>query len=186
MKQIVRRKPCADPLYPSRRIACCAFTGYRPQKMPFGFDETDERCLDFKQRLHDTIEMLIWQGYSHFISGGALGMDMFAAEAVIKFREQYPWIALEIAIPYENQDSAWEKTYQQRYHTILESADILTYVSYHYTKGALFSRNRYMVNSADLLLAAYDGQPGGTQMTCDYARKMGIDICYIRPVIHAG
>ena len=36
----------------SRRVA---FTGYRPQKMPFGFDEEDERCIDFKKRLRDTI-----------------------------------------------------------------------------------------------------------------------------------
>ena len=43
----------------SRRVA---FTGYRPQKMPFGFDEQDERCIDFKKRLHDTIENFIWQG----------------------------------------------------------------------------------------------------------------------------
>ena len=64
----------------SKRVA---FTGYRPQKMPFGFDEQDERCVDFKKRLHDTIESFIWQGYQHFISGGALGMDMYAAEAVL-------------------------------------------------------------------------------------------------------
>lgn len=67
----------------SKRVA---FTGYRPQKMPFGFDEQDERCVDFKKRLRDTIESFIWQGYQHFISGGALGMDMYAAEAVLDLK----------------------------------------------------------------------------------------------------
>ena len=71
----------------SKRVA---FTGYRPQKMPFGFDEQDERCVDFKKRLRDTIESFIWQGYQHFISGGALGMDMYAAEAVLELKKQYP------------------------------------------------------------------------------------------------
>ena len=65
----------------SKRVA---FTGYRPQKMPFGFDEQDERCVDFKKRLRDTIESFIWQGYQHFISGGAMGMDMYAAEMVLE------------------------------------------------------------------------------------------------------
>ena len=23
----------------------CAFTGYRPQKMPFGFNESDQMCI---------------------------------------------------------------------------------------------------------------------------------------------
>ena len=53
----------------------CAFTGYRPMKMPFGYDEKCQLALDFKHRLHDTIEMLILQGYRHMISGGAQGMD---------------------------------------------------------------------------------------------------------------
>ena len=47
MKNIVKR---ASP--PNARR--CAFTGYRPQKMPFGFDETDPRCIDFKKRVRAT------------------------------------------------------------------------------------------------------------------------------------
>ena len=73
-------------------------SGHRPQKLPFGFDETDPRCVDFKRRLCNSIEMMILEGYTHFISGGALGMDMYAAEAVLTLREQYPEITLEIAI----------------------------------------------------------------------------------------
>ena len=31
-----------------------------------------------------------------------------------------------------------------------------------YTHSCIFRRNQYMVSNANLLLAAYDGQPGGT------------------------
>ena len=51
-----------------------------------------------------------------------------------------------------------------------------------YTKSCMFVRNRYLVDNADMLLAAYDGQPGGTEMTIRYARKMGIQVCCIKPV----
>ena len=88
----------------SKRVA---FTGYRPQKMPFGFDEQDERCVDFKKRLRDTIESFIWQGYQHFISGGALGMDMYAAEAVLDLKKQYPEIMLEMVSPFDTQAAKW-------------------------------------------------------------------------------
>ena len=27
----------------------CAFTGHRPQKLPFGFNEADERCTALKK-----------------------------------------------------------------------------------------------------------------------------------------
>ena len=63
------------PSAPSKDARRCAFTGYRPMKMPFGYDEECPLALDFKRRLHDTIEMLILQGYKHMISGGAQGMD---------------------------------------------------------------------------------------------------------------
>ena len=183
MESIVRRRPTADPLYPDSRILRCAFSGHRPQKMPFGFDELDQRCIDFKQRLHDTIESLIWCGYSHFLSGGALGMDMYAAEIVLEFRQQYPWIGLEMVIPFDSQPDKWNDLYKERYRALLDKADIVTFTSHEYSKGAIFLRNRYLVDNADLLLAAYDGQPGGTQLTCNYARKAGIDVCKIPPVV---
>lgn len=183
MKRVIRREPTADPVTPERRIMRCAFTGYRPQKMPFGFNEKDPRCIDFKQRLQDTIEMLIMQGFTHFLSGGALGMDMFAAESIVELRKTHPWIALEVVIPFVKQPANWEEAYQQRYQRILDEADIITYTGTEYTKGAMFKRNRYLVDNSDLLVAAYDGKPGGTQMTCEYAKRRGVDLCCIRPVL---
>ena len=96
MMSVVRRR--TEPTYKR-----CAFTGYRPQKMVFGFNESDPRCIEFKARLRATIEDLIGKGYAHFISGGAMGMDMFAAEAVLELREEYPWIMLEMVSPFDGQ-----------------------------------------------------------------------------------
>lgn len=163
----------------SRRVA---FTGYRPQKMPFGFDETDPRCVDFKKRLHDTIESFIWQGYQHFISGGAMGMDMFAAEAVLQLKATHPDITLEMVSPFDAQTAKWAPQYQRRHDRLFDLADTVTATGHEYTKSAMFTRNRYLVNNADVLLAAYDGQPGGTQMTVQYAKQMGIQVCTIPPV----
>jgi len=160
----------------------CAFTGYRPQKMPFGFDEHDPRCVDFKKRLRDTIRELIGHGYSHFISGGALGMDMFASEAVIDMKRDYPWIILEIACPFDGQASKWSREYQDRYYRLMKEADITTHIGHQYTRSCMFRRNRYMVDNANLLLAAYDGQPGGTAMTVEYAENTGVPVQIVAPL----
>ena len=45
----------------------------------------------------------------------------------------------------------------------------------------MFRRNRYLVDEADLLLAAFDGKPGGTAMTVDYANRTRVPIKYIFP-----
>lgn len=163
----------------------CAFTGYRPAKMTFGYDENDPRCVEFKTRLRDTIEALIGEGYAHFISGGALGMDMFAAEAVLELQEKYPWIILEMVSPFDAQAARWNDEYRMRHDRLFAAADIVTATGHEYTKACMFRRNRYLVDNADLLLAAYDGQPGGTAMTCDYAREVGVPIHLIMPLTRA-
>lgn len=55
MENIVRRKPALN-------MHRCAFTGYRPQKMPFGFNESDPHCVDFKRRVKETIQALYDMG----------------------------------------------------------------------------------------------------------------------------
>lgn len=160
----------------------CAFTGHRPQKMPFGFDEADPRCVDFKRRLKNTIIGLYFSGYKHFISGGALGMDMYAAEAVVELREEFPEIILEMVSPFDAQAAKWSPELQARHDRLFELADITTATGHEYTKGAMFTRNRYLVSNADLLLAAYDGQPGGTAMTIQNAEANGVKVQVIQPV----
>ena len=39
-----------------------------------------------------------------------------------------------------------------------------------------------LVNNADLLLAAYDGQAGGTAMTVEYAHNMDVPVQLIMPM----
>ena len=44
-------------------------------------------------------------------------------------------------------------------------------VQHHYDRGCMQRRNRYMVDRSGLLIAVYDGQPGGTMQTIAYAMK---------------
>ena len=46
-------------------------------------------------------------------------------------------------------------------------------------------RKQHPEVNADLLLAAYDGQPGGTAMTIGYAKANGVTVQIIRPVLPA-
>lgn len=159
----------------------CAFTGYRPQKMPWGFNEDAPECHAFRQRLKEQIEQLIGEGYAHFFSGGAMGMDTWAAEAVLELKEEYPWILLEMVSPFDGQAEKWDVQYHRRHDRLFDQADITTATGHVYSKGCMFRRNHYLVDNADLVLAAYDGQPGGTAMTVEYARKTGIPVQCIPP-----
>jgi uncharacterized phage-like protein YoqJ len=183
MDQLIRREPQFSPYHPEGGILRCAFTGYRPQNMPFGFHEEDIRCVDFKQRIRYVLESLVKGGYSHFLTGGAIGFDTFAAEAVMGIRRHFRWITLEVAIPFDAQPEHWEAYSKLRYEWILNQADIVTWVSHAFSRECMRNRNHYLVDHCDLLLAAYDGRPGGTKHTVDYAQSQGKEIRLIPPIL---
>lgn len=102
----------------------CAFTGHRPQNLPFRFNENDDRCIALKQKLRDCIVQLIEQeGVRHFLSGMAIGVDMYAAEIVLELKAEYPFITLEAAIPCETQAAKWSEPLRDRYYKIAELCD---------------------------------------------------------------
>jgi uncharacterized phage-like protein YoqJ len=146
-----------------------AFTGYRPDKMPFGESENDESYLAFRASLSAVILRLLERGATHFISGVAMGFDTWAAEEILHEKAKNPSLTLECAIPFPKQADAWQKADKARREKILKSADSFVTLSESYTKECFFVRNRYMVDKADVVVCAYDGQSGGTAYTLSYA-----------------
>jgi len=53
----------------------CAFTGHRPCKFPWKYDETDSRCVALKAVLAEQIAALANSGFIQFLSGMAEGVD---------------------------------------------------------------------------------------------------------------
>lgn len=161
----------------------CAFTGHRPQSLPFGFDESDERCTALKSVMRDQIVKLIENnGVTHFISGMALGIDMYAAEIVLNLKAKYPHITLESAIPCETQAVKWSVAARERYYNIAAKCDKETMLQREYTPDCMEKRNRYMVDHADYILAVWNGSPSGTGKTVRYAHQQGKPVIIINPV----
>ncbi len=155
----------------------CAFTGHRPERLPWGYDEEDYRCIQFKVDLETQIRTLYAQGITHYISGMALGTDQYFAETVLALQDQGVDIILECAIPCETQSKSWTLLQKERYRRIIDHAQLETVVQNHYTRDCMMRRNRYMVNSANTLLAAYDGNSkGGTARTIAYAMKKNVNL----------
>lgn len=158
------------------------FTGHRSQKLPWGFNENDERCKAMKKKLREQIELAIKRGYNTFITGMALGFDMICAEIVLELKKKYPNIKLIGALPCRNQDCKWPPKQQERYRNLLEKLDAIRCVNDEYTgPECMLERNRYMINNSSMVIALFNGQPGGTKKTIDYAREQGKEIVIIEP-----
>lgn len=164
------------------RKTCC-FTGHRPAKLSFGYDEESPDCLRLKVRLLSLIDEMRMKGVTSFLSGMAQGVDILAAEAVIDIRRTYPQdkIRLIAVVPYEGQADRWSEAYRERYFNILAVADEVITLQHRYTDHCMLDRDRYMVDASAHMIAVYNGSKGGTKYTVDYAISKGLNITIINP-----
>jgi len=169
--------------YPNLKNSSCAFTGHRPYKFPWRYNEADERCVALKSAFAEQIVRLTETGITDFYSGGADGVDCWAALIVLNLREKNPALRLHMLLPHEGQADRWSDLAQERHHLILRQADSIEYVSHKYYDRCMLDRNHRLVEAAGMLLAVYNGERrGGTAATVRYARKLGRQIVILEPV----
>jgi uncharacterized phage-like protein YoqJ len=162
--------------------SACAFTGHRPNRFSFGFNENDERCAKIKELMRDQIGALIAGGVTDFYSGMALGVDQWAAEIVLDFKREHPAVRLTAVRPCETQADSWTVEQRERHYNTLALCDDVVTLQKRYTRSCMFERNRYLVDHAGHLLAVYDGgSDGGSAYTIRYARQQGRKIIIIHP-----
>lgn len=149
----------------------CAFTGHRPQHLPWGSREEDPRCQALKQLLDRAIGRAVELGCDRFLCGMALGCDLYFAEAVLA-----RGLPLEAVLPCPGQADRWAKADRARYETLLLRCDAIRVLEDSYTEGCMLRRNRAMVELADYLITVYDGSGGGTGSTIAYAKKRGVEL----------
>ena len=105
---------------------------------------------------------LVSLGWTHCISGVACGFDTWVAEKILQRQKENKKITLECVIPFPGQADSWEKADQKRKYNILTAADKAVITSEQYNRGCFFTRNRYMVDKADVAVCAFNGKSGGT------------------------
>lgn len=153
----------------------CCFTGHRPNKMPWGDNEEDARCVALKKQIDAALRKSYENGKRHFICGMALGADMYFCEAVLALRDELPGITVEAALPCEEQAARWKEQDRKRYFSLIERCDLETMVQHRYDRQCMQRRDRYMVDRSSLVIAAYAGYLGGTMYTLQYAMRQGVE-----------
>lgn len=113
-------------------------------------------------------------------------MDIVAAEGVLTVRERMNGLVkLVVALPYPTFGRRWRSEWGVRLDDVKEKADGIIFVSSKCSRQAYQKRNEWMVNHSSLVLAVYNGTPGGTRNTLDYAKRMGVatKLCACEPMV---
>lgn len=156
-------------------------TGNRPEKFPFDYRIGASIQMNaYRTCIKKLAADYLREGYTHFITGMARGVDLDFALEIISCRKsfrQYAGVTIEAAIPFRDQADNYSPRARRDYDAVLASADKITYVCEEYASDCYFRRNRYMVDNADAVLALWNGEErGGTFYTINYAQKKGKQI----------
>lgn len=151
----------------NKAITCC-FTGHR--SIPAGLDNY------LADRITDGIKYLYASNVKTFLTGGAIGFDTLAAQAVIRCQERLPDIKLIVVAPCHNQDKYWNQQSKDTYQHIMKCADDVIYLSEQYHADCMHQRNRYMVDNSSICICYHVKYSGGTAYTVEYARQQGLTV----------
>lgn len=149
----------------------CAFTGHRPQRLPWGDREEDPRCQALKVLIAKAVERAAQRGCTEFMCGMARGCDTWFAEAVLA-----RGCHLIAMLPCPGQADRWLKKDVARYEELLQRCSEVVVLEDCYSNGCMLRRNRAMIERADMLISVYDGCGGGTANAVSYAKARGLEI----------
>ncbi len=152
-----------------KRLHRCCFTGHRPEKL------SRSECK-IKLELVREISSAVEDDFTVFISGMARGVDIWAAEIVLQLRENGVPVRLICACPYPGFEKNWSSSWRTRYAAILRSADLVRFISPCYSPRCFQIRNEWMVEHSSKVIAVFNGQPGGTKNTIEYAQQQGVPV----------
>lgn len=151
----------------------CCFTGHRPQKLHRSEDV-------IKADLEQAINSAIADGFTTFITGMAMGTDIWAGEIITALRTSHPGLMLIAAVPFPSFPDRWSEEWKNRYGELLDSADEIHFICPSYSPAGFQRRNEWMVDRSSRVIAVYNGEPGGTKNTIDYAKKNNVSVWYLK------
>lgn len=159
-------------------VNICCFSGYRPEKFPFHFDNDKEEYELLRSQLAQAIISAVGDGYDTFLCGMAKGFDLMAGEVVLELVQACPDMAgvkLVAVLPFVGHGFAAGR-WQSVHRLVSEQASEVITLEGGYRSKAYLERNRYMVDRSNRVICYHTGLPGGTAHTLRLACEKGIEI----------
>ncbi len=147
---------------------------------PWKDNISDKRAQKLISELRGEIENAIYNGYTRFLWGAALGVDTLAAECVISAKEKNPGILLVAVLPYKEYNNFVNDF---RYVNAINNSDEIITVGESKSMKMLKMRDRYMIDNSSRIIAVYDERSNlksGTYRALCYAKEKNIEIRQIR------
>ena len=160
----------------------CCIVGHQPANLPFGANESDERCLRLRAALRAEIEEQIpANGTARFLCPMNLGAELIAAEIIEELQTERENITLTAVLPYELQAADWPEDGRDRFFEAVRLSDEEKQVQTHFDDACAAKTVRFMIDAADAMIAVWNGSPGDVALAVRSAEEKGIPVIQIHP-----
>jgi uncharacterized phage-like protein YoqJ len=132
-------------------------TGYRAHELGI-FNDKHPGIPIIKKALYNNLYPLCDEGLEWVVISGQLGVEGWAAEAVMELKEHFPHLKYSVITPFLEQEKNWNEQKQAQYARILENADFVTSVTKRpYEAPWQFTeKDKFIISNTDGMLLLYD------------------------------
>ncbi|QJD84524.1 DUF1273 domain-containing protein [Cohnella herbarum] len=136
-------------------------TGYRAHELGI-FDQKHKGIVFIQKTITSKLIPLIEEGLEWVITPGQYGVDLWACEAVIGLKRQYPQLKLSIITAFLNQEEKWKEDKKAYYDGLLKDVDYVGAVSKQPYIGPwqFAARDDLLLRKSDGILLVYDEDSG--------------------------
>ncbi|WP_214630081.1 DUF1273 domain-containing protein [Paenibacillus agaridevorans] len=136
-------------------------TGYRAHELGI-FNQKHKGIPYIRQAITNKLIPLLEEGLEWVITPGGYGVDLWACEAAIDLKPQYPQLKLSILTAFQNQEENWKEEKQTYYRDLLKQVDYYAAVSKAPYEGPwqFKARDELLLRKSDGIILVYDEDAG--------------------------
>ena len=165
-----------------KKETICCIVGHQPANLPFGSNESDERCIRLKEALKEEIlKQIPTDGGIRFLCPMNIGAELYAAEIIEDLQTEGNNITLTAVLPYELQAEDWPEDGRERFFETVRRCNEEKHVQAHYDDTCMAKTARFMIDAADSMISVWNGNPGDVGLTVQMAKEKGIPVTVIDP-----
>lgn len=152
----------------------CTFITSSLHNLSFGYDFESPQCDFLMSQLRENITDLYKSGVRDFYSVCEQGIDLWAAENVIRLIKTDKSVKLHCILPYEEQAAKWYPSFRELYYTVLEQAESTEFIALRYCEDCMQKARYRTLDQCGYVISVYESEEINEYR--DYALKKGAEV----------
>ncbi|HWO76349.1 MAG TPA: DUF1273 domain-containing protein [Bacillus sp. (in: firmicutes)] len=138
-------------------------TGYKGFELGI-FQKDHDAVRYIKKAFEKELRLLLDEGLEWVLSSGQIGVELWALEAAISLRQEFPTLKVGVIEPFQGQSQKWNEANQNWYNEVIGNLDYVNSLYHQPYKGPyMFRRHQeFIIHKSDGALILYDPEREGT------------------------